>query len=115
MLSAGSAGPFLVSHDALHYFEARFDRHADGAVTASDAAAAGAAHLADLRAHMKAEGIRCLLVEPGITTDRLTSIFGEDIRFADADILGRDQALGAALYPGLLRAIAQNLNQCTAP
>ena len=106
---------FVVSHDALHYFEARFDVHARGAVADGDAAAPGAARLSQLRQIMRDQAITCILVEPGTNTDRLGAIFDSQMHFGEIDLRGQRQSLGASLYPGLLRAIAQNLSACAVP
>ncbi len=103
---------FVVSHDALHYFETRFDVHASGAVADGDAAAPGAARLAYLREMMEKNATTCVLVEPGIDTSRLASVFGDDLTFAEADLLGRNHTPGAGLYPALIADIADNLASC---
>ncbi|MDF1670291.1 MAG: zinc ABC transporter substrate-binding protein [Roseovarius sp.] len=103
---------FVVSHDALHYFEARFDVHARGAVADGDAAAPGAARLSNLKKVMQDQAITCIMVEPGTNTDRLGAIFDSQMHFGEIDLLGQRQTLGVTLYPGLLRAIAQNISAC---
>ncbi len=106
---------FVVSHDALHYFEARFDVHARGAVADGDATAPGAARLSNLKKVMQDQAITCILVEPGTNTDRLGAIFDSQMHFGEIDLLGQRQSLGASLYPGLLRSIAQNISACAVP
>lgn len=71
---------FAVSHDAFQYFEARFGVFAVTAVTDGDAAPASAARLSDVGALIDERDVACVLVEPGVDTDRLANVFGAEQR-----------------------------------
>lgn len=111
-LATASDPVFLVSHDALHYFEARFGVYAAGAVSDGDAASPGAARLSALRAHAEDQGATCLLVEPGENAARLSTVFGSDLRIVEADVTGRTLPPGSGLYPALLDGLARAIASC---
>ena len=56
--------PFLLAHDALQYFDARFGLTAVGALLPPDGASVGPARAAALREAVATEAISCLLTDP---------------------------------------------------
>lgn len=107
--------PFLVAHDAFHYFEARFGIEAAGALSASDAAAPGAARLGKVQALARDLGIACIFVEPQ-QPDRLAEQLAAETgaRLAPLDPLGTGLEPGASLYPRLMRDMAEAIADCLA-
>jgi zinc transport system substrate-binding protein len=114
----GSLGdrPFLVFHDAFHYFEHRFGIEARGSVSAGDAAKPGAARVAEVRAHARKVGAVCAFAEPQINAGLLDTITqGLETRVATLDPLGAGLTPGATLYADLLRGLAEDMAACLSP
>ena len=105
--------PFVVLHDAFHYFEHRFGVEATGAIQLNDARPPGPARLAEIRGHVREAGVLCLFREPQ-QTSRLIDLAaeGSGARTGILDPLGADLAPGPALYPALLEGIAAELETC---
>lgn len=106
--------PFLVFHDAYHYFEARFGIEAVGAVSLGDAAEPGAARVAALRALLAETGAACIFTEPQFSP-RLAERLAEDTgaRLGVLDPLGTSLAEpGPGLYPALLLGLADGMTAC---
>ncbi|MEL6701276.1 MAG: zinc ABC transporter substrate-binding protein [Pseudomonadota bacterium] len=110
----GAAGkPFIVFHDAYHYFEARFGVEAVGSVSEGDAAAPGASRIAELRALVSDIGTLCAFAEPQMNTALLeTVVEGADAKLGVIDPLGAALEPGPNLYPDLLRNVAGSLAGC---
>lgn len=104
--------PFLVSHDAFHYFEARFGLHALGSVAASDAADPGAARILELQQAIGAAGTVCFLAEPGVDIGAMRSLLPEGATVVELDPIFVDMAPGPDYYPGLISAIGAGLVAC---
>tara|TARA_R110002049_G_scaffold10127_3_gene50341 strand:- start:44174 stop:45211 length:1038 start_codon:yes stop_codon:yes gene_type:complete len=105
--------PFIVFHDAYHYFEARFDIEAAGAISENDARAPGAARLAELRAVVSATGATCVFAEPQFNPGLVAAIAdGQAVKTGTLDPLGAALTPGAALYRDLLRGMADSMAAC---
>ncbi len=105
--------PYVVFHDALHYFEDRFKLAAVGAIALSDASDPGPARVAEVRRIVQGKGVRCVLSEPAFNPSLVrTVVEGSDARTALVDPMGSDIAPGAAFYPALLRSISAALTGC---
>jgi zinc transport system substrate-binding protein len=105
--------PFVVFHDAFHYFENRFGIEAAGSVALSDARAPGPARIAGIRDHIRALGAVCLFREPQFRSALVATVAeGTDVRIGLLDPLGIDFQPGLDLYPGLLRGLADSLADC---
>lgn len=102
--------PFIVFHDAYHYFEHRFDIEAVGAVSPTDAAAPSAARVADLQSEIASLNAVCALSEPQFN-DGILNALG-DVRLGVVDPLGATLTPGADLYPQVLRNMAASLSKC---
>jgi len=92
MLNPVRGRPFVVFHDAYHYFENRFDIEAAGAVAASDAASPSAARVSEVRSVIARLGAVCALTEPQFNPAILASI--------GAAQLGEVDPIGVSLTPG---------------
>ncbi|HSF93841.1 MAG TPA: zinc ABC transporter substrate-binding protein [Thermohalobaculum sp.] len=107
--------PFIVFHDAFHYFENRFEIEAAGAVALSSARPPGPARLSAIRAHIAETGARCLFAEPQFPARLVATVAeGTAIRAAVLDPLGASLKPGPELYPDLLEGIAEGLAGCLA-
>ncbi|MCP5074418.1 MAG: zinc ABC transporter solute-binding protein [Rhodobacteraceae bacterium] len=105
--------PFLVFHDAYHYFEDRFGIEAVAAVSGGHAAPPGVAHIHELRAVISDMGAICLFSEPQFESkllDRLTE--GTALKTGTLDPIGATLAPGRDLYPALMLNLATSLAEC---
>ncbi|MCQ0092872.1 zinc ABC transporter substrate-binding protein [Roseovarius sp. M141] len=105
--------PFVVFHDALHYFEDRFGLAAVGAIALGDASDPGPARIQAVRQTVQEMGVTCVLSEPAFNPSLVqTVIEGSGARTGLVDPMGGGIAPGAAFYPALLRSVAAELVQC---
>ena len=105
--------PYVVFHDAFHYFENRFAIEAAGAVALSDARAPGPARIASIREHIRAFGAVCLFREPQYRAALVATVAeGTGIRIGLLDPLGYSLQPGPGLYPDLMRGLADSLADC---
>jgi zinc transport system substrate-binding protein len=105
--------PFIVFHDAYHYFEARFGLNAVGAFALSPGTAPGARRVAELHARIGEAGAVCVFVEPQFEPAVVeAAVAGTGARVAVLDPLGAGLPPGANLFAQLLRALADNLATC---
>lgn len=108
--------PFLVFHDAYHYFEARFDIPASGSVSVSDAIKPGAQRIRELQQLIKDQGVVCVFAEPQFEPKLLSRLTeGTAIRSGVLDPIGAGIEPGRDHYPQLLRAMARGLSDCLEP
>lgn len=102
--------PFIAFHDAYGYFTAHYGLTVAGTVSAGDAAAPGARHLAELRETAAA----CLFPEaqhdPALIT-QLAEATGATIGGA-LDPEGTTFEPGPALYPEMIVALARTIAAC---
>ncbi|GAA0582825.1 zinc ABC transporter substrate-binding protein [Rhizomicrobium electricum] len=105
--------PYLVFHDAYHYFEARYDLKPAGAVTVAPDRPVGARRIADLRQTVTSGRAVCLFREPQFPP-KLIDTLDQDTkaRIGVLDPLGADLQPGPDLYPRLMRNLAQSLRSC---
>ncbi len=104
---------FIVFHDAYQYFETAFDIPASGAISLSDATDASPARIAEIQARVTGEGIDCVLAEPQFNPAMVTTVLdGTEAGTGVLDPLGSDLEPGPALYPQLLRNLADTLAGC---
>lgn len=109
------SGGFIVFHDAYHYFEARFDIEAAGAISLSDATTPGPARVAEIRDMVAAQGISCVFVEPQFNRGVVDAVFGgTDVRIAEIDPLGAALTPGPTLYADLMEGMAASFETCLA-
>jgi zinc transport system substrate-binding protein len=105
--------PFVVFHDAFHYFESRFGIEAAGAVALGDARAPGPARIARIRDRIRALRAVCLFREPQFRSALVATVAeGTGVRIGLLDPLGAGLRPGPDLYPDLLRGLAENLADC---
>jgi zinc transport system substrate-binding protein len=105
--------PFIVFHDAYHYFEARFDIEARGAISENDARAPGAARVSELRDLVAESGAKCVFAEPQFNPGLIAAVTeGQGTGTGTLDPLGADLEPGAALYADLLRGMAESMAAC---
>jgi zinc transport system substrate-binding protein len=105
--------PYVVFHDAYHYFEARFGLRPLAALTVSPEQAPGARRLRSIRDALNQLGAACVFAEPGFEPAVLqTLVEGTSARTGVLDPEGLALAPGPELYPQLLQGLADSLTGC---
>lgn len=105
--------PYLVFHDAYHYFEARYGLQPAGAVTVSPDRPIGARRVAELRQTVASGKAACLFREPQFPPKLIETLeSGTKASIGVLDPLGADLEPGPGLYPRLMRNLAQSLKSC---
>lgn len=105
--------PYLVYHDAQHYFEARYGLTPVAAITASAESTPGARRIAEMRELLRDRPIGCLFTGPQFEPALAERVIeGLGTRRATLDPLGASLEPGPALYFDLMRAMADDLRAC---
>lgn len=107
------ARPFVVFHDAYHYFEARYGVEAVGAIAASDAQAPGPRRLREISDTIAATGAKCAFSEPGQSQDWITAV-APDIKVAELDPTGVRVDQTDQLYLEMMRGLEVSFRACLA-
>ncbi|MBO9434982.1 zinc ABC transporter substrate-binding protein [Ruegeria sp. R13_0] len=106
-------GSFIVFHDAYQYFENDFDFPASGAISIGDASDPSPARIAEIQARIRDEGIDCVLAEPQFNSGLIATVLeGTEANTGVIDPLSTELEPGPALYPQLLRNMANTLAEC---
>jgi zinc transport system substrate-binding protein len=114
-IEAATVKPFIVFHDAYHYFEASFGVEAVAAISLADADAASAGRLAEVRDQVAETGATCALVEPMANVGLIEAVTTEaGIKVVTADPLGAGISLGPDFYEALLLHLADAVQSCEA-
>lgn len=105
--------PFIVFHDAFHYFEKRFGLAGAGAISDVSAQPPSAERVAEVRGKIASAHATCVFREPQFD-DRVvqTVIEGTGAREGVLDPLGAGLEPGPGAYPQLLRNLAAALKDC---
>lgn len=113
-LASGVSGkPFIVFHDAYHYFENRFGLEAAGTITVSPEVMPGAQRLQDIREKIAELGAACVFAEPQFEPKLISVVTEEtDARSGVLDPLGADIDDGPELYFTLIRKMGRSLTDC---
>lgn len=115
MIAPVRSQPFLVLHDAFHYFEEAFGIEASAAVMLGDAVAPGPARLSALRQTLADNPVVCAFAEPQMDTSLIeTALEGQGVRIATLDPIGDGDAPAATRYADMLRAVAVEIADCLA-
>lgn len=105
--------PFIVFHDAYHYFEKRFGMHAVGSITLNPEAMPGARRLADIQQRIRDTGAACVFAEPQFDIGYVkTVIEGTGARESSLDGLGAAIPAGPGAYEALLHSFVTSLTSC---
>lgn len=105
--------PFIVFHDAYHYFEHRFGVMAAGSITVSPEVQPGAARIAEMEDKVRSLGAVCIYSEPQFEPKLVDTIAeGSKAQKGVLDPEGGSLTEGPALYNALLSNLADNLKSC---
>jgi zinc transport system substrate-binding protein len=108
--------PFIVFHDALHYFEDRYGLDAIGSITVSPEVQPSAKRLTDLRKKIRALGAVCVFSEPMFQPRLVAAVTeGTEARSGTLDPLGAMLPAGGEHYFQLMRNLAADLKACLDP
>ncbi len=108
--------PFIVFHDAYHYFEDRYGLNAAGSITVSPDRAPGAKRLSEIREKVANAGAVCVFSEPQFEPALVdTVVQGTAARTGVLDPLGAEIEPGPDAYETLLRNLANDLQDCLRP
>ena len=115
-LAPVSSRPFLLPHDALRYFEARYDLTSVGALADGHGTPPGPARIAALR-HLVEDGdVVCLLQDPETDPAWLDLVSeGAEIARAAIDVDGTAIPPGPGLYETLMTDLGTALETCLTP
>jgi len=105
--------PYIVFHDAYHYFEQRYGLNAVGSVVLNPEQRPGAKRVADIQARVRDLKVRCVFSEPQFQPALVeTIIAGSAARRGVLDPLGADLPAGPDAYFQLLQGLADALRGC---
>ena len=105
--------PFIVFHDAYHYFEHRFDVEAAGSVSIGDASSPGPARIAAIRHKVQTLGATCVFSEPQFQPKIIKTVIEKTAaRSGTLDPVGATLKPGPNQYSQLLRHLAHGLLTC---
>lgn len=105
--------PFIVFHDAYHYFEYSFNLHAAGSILVNADAMPSAKRVNDMRNKIKAVGAICVFSEPQFEPKLMqTLVEGTQARTGVLDPLGATLPGGMDGYEQLLHNLAGSLVRC---
>jgi zinc transport system substrate-binding protein len=105
--------PYLVFHDAYHYFEQRYGLNAVGSVVLNPEQRPGAKRVADIQARVRDLKVRCVFSEPQFQPALVeTVIAGSDAHRGVLDPLGADLPAGPDAYFQLLQGLTDALRGC---
>lgn len=107
--------PFVVFHDAYHYFEHRFGLNAAGSITVDPQVSPGVARLREIREKLTHLQAACVFAEPQFQSSLIrTATEGNNARTGTLDPLGAGLADGPDLYFTLIRNLTDSLVECLA-
>ena len=105
--------PFIVFHDAYHYFEHRFDVEAAGSMSIGDASSPGPARIAAIRGKVQTLGATCVFSEPQFQPKIIKTVIEKTAaRSGTLDPVGATLKPGPNQYSQLLRHLAHSLLTC---
>lgn len=105
--------PYVVFHDAYHYFEHRYGLTPVGAITIGPEYQPGARRLSELRHKIAGLGAVCVFAEPQFSPRVVAAVTeGTPARFGTLDPEGALVAAGPGAYTQLLRNLSLNLREC---
>jgi zinc transport system substrate-binding protein len=108
--------PYVVFHDALQYFERRFNLKVVGAISVNPEVPPSAKRLSSLRKRVASLGATCVFAEPQFDARLVGNLIeGTQARTGTLDPEGGNIAAGPDHYFELLRGIARDLAACLAP
>lgn len=115
-LQAFAGRSVIWPHDAYGYFADAFGIEGKGAISDTDAAAPGPAHIAELREMAQGGEVVCVLLDPEVSAswgDVLVE--GTDVKIGQIDPIGAEIPLGVGFYSVLISQLADQISGCLKP
>ncbi|HKJ05406.1 MAG TPA: zinc ABC transporter substrate-binding protein [Geopsychrobacteraceae bacterium] len=105
--------PYLVFHDAYHYYEQRYALQPLGAISISPERRPGAKRISEIRKMVQESKARCVFAEPQFKPQMVeTLISGTSVAVGILDPIGADLTPGVDSYFTLLEKMTENLKKC---
>ena len=105
--------PFVVFHDAYHYFERRFDLSAAGAISLGDASDPSPARIAEIRHIVQDLNADCVFSEPQFNAGLVDTVFeGTSAKTGVLDPLGTLIPSGPRHYVETLDTLGHSIAAC---
>ncbi len=112
-LASVRSKPFIVFHDAIHAFEARYGLAGLGAVTTNPERAPGAAAVATIKREIDRRPSLCVFAEPQFEPKLIQALAaGSSAKIGTLDPEGSTLEPGPDLYFNMLRRLTDNLAGC---
>ena len=109
-LEAVKSTPYIVFHDAYHYFESAYGLHAVGSITIDPERKPGAKRIREIREKIIRLNARCVFSEPQFESRLVATVIeGTEAKTGVLDPLGADLPEGPDAYFQLLNRLADNL------
>jgi zinc transport system substrate-binding protein len=108
--------PYIVFHDAYHYFEEAFGLNPAGAISVSPDRPPGAKRISEIRQTIRQRNAACVFSEPQFQP-RIVTVVLEDTgaRHGVLDPLGAELPVGKDQWFDLMQGLADNLSTCLLP
>jgi len=108
--------PYIVFHDAYHYFEEAFALNPVGAIAMDPERQPGVRRIAAIRGVIRERQAICLFSEPQFRSEIVNALLeGTVAHHGVLDPLGAGLEPGRKQWFGLMRALADNLTACLKP
>lgn len=104
--------PFIVLHDAIQYFEARFGLHAIGAMSDSDATPPGAGRLVEMLDGIAERDVACLFWSSQDNIEIAFAVLESGLPNAVLDPVGMNVRPEPDFYTSLMRGMAETIRDC---
>ena len=112
-LAGAKSTRFVVLHDAYHYFEGRFEIHAVGAISLSDASDPSPARVQSIQENVRDLDVTCVFSEPQFNVEIVATVIeNSQANSAVLDPLGVGIETGSDFYVNLLRNISAQIAEC---
>ncbi len=108
--------PFVVFHDAYHYFENRFGLSAAGTITVNPEIMPGAGRVAEIQEKIRELDVACVFAEPQFEPKIITVVAeSSNAKSGVLDPLGAEIDNGPDLYFELIHNMATSMQSCLTP
>lgn len=114
LLAPVQGRPYMVFHDAYHYFEDHFELRPAGAITISPERQPGAKRVKQIRDRIREQGTVCIFREPQFSPQLVERLAGPSTRIGVLDPLGTDLQPGKDAWFSMMRGLAAGLRSCLA-
>lgn len=105
--------PFIVFHDAYHYFEDRFGLEVAGSITVNPDAPPSAHRVREIQDKIIETGASCVFAEPQFEPRVIRVVMeGSSARAGELDPIGADIDAGPELYFQLISRLAASFSEC---